>query len=320
MMNGTRILSALLALMLSACLVASADARKWRSRHVFGFHTHDYSRLFVNDDPRARAAEAVETARARTGGGAIGAVIDRLVRGCVQQAAQFQNWPFDEITRIVVPDEAQRGAMEALRTSAIWGAERLSAGCPQDAPAPPEARLETVQQAIDIATSTFDTVEPSLRTFYAALDDEQKARLLRDLTLTGSRGRDSDRYAERSERRNRWRGDAARGDEGNAWASICERLAAALRGWPIREIDRGVRLSEPQRVAFYDLVNSSLKAADKLAGTCPAETALTAPVRMASLRARLFAVREAVAAIRPALAQFYEALDQEQKVRFAAMR
>jgi hypothetical protein len=31
-------------------------------------------------------------------------------------------------------------------------------------------------------------------------------------------------------------------------------------------------------------------------------------------------VRQATAAIRPALTQFYEALDQEQKVQFAAMR
>ena len=41
---------------------------------------------------------------------------------------------------------------------------------------------------------------------------------------------------------------------------------------------------------------------------------------MAGLRARLATERAATAAIRPALAQFYEALDQEQKVRFAGWR
>jgi hypothetical protein len=40
---------------------------------------------------------------------------------------------------------------------------------------------------------------------------------------------------------------------------------------------------------------------------------------MATLRARLAAVRASTAAIRPALTRFYEALDQRQKVRFAAM-
>ena len=118
----------------------------------------------------------------------------------------------------------------------------------------------------------------------------------------------------------RRRGDSARGDDGNAWAGICERLTAALRGWPIREIERGVHLSEAQRGAFDELVNSSLRAADTLAGTCPAETALTPPVRLATMRARLAGVRQATVAIRPALTQFYETLDQGQKVRFAGMR
>jgi hypothetical protein len=38
---------------------------------------------------------------------------------------------------------------------------------------------------------------------------------------------------------------------------------------------------------------------------------------MAQLRARLAAVRHATGAIRPALIQFYEALDQGQKLHFA---
>ena len=79
-------------------------------------------------------------------------------------------------------------------------------------------------------------------------------------------------------------------------------------------------LSPPQRVALYELVTSSLKVADTLAGACPAGTALTPPARMALLRTRLAAVRQATAAIRPALTQFYEALDQGQKVQFAGMR
>jgi hypothetical protein len=69
--------------------------------------------------------------------------------------------------------------------------------------------------------------------------------------------------------------------------------STALRGWPLREIERRVRLSRPQRAALYELVSSSLKVADTLADACPADTALT---------------------------KFYEALDQGQKVNFAGMR
>jgi hypothetical protein len=87
----------------------------------------------------------------------------------------------------------------------------------------------------------------------------------------------------------------------------------------VREIERDVRLSSPQRVALYELVTTSLKAADTLASACPADAALTPVGRMETMRKRLAAVRVATAAIRPPLARFYEALDQGQKVRFAGM-
>src|SRR6516164_1172468 len=310
-------LHVLLVLTLSACLVSSsAEARRWHWRHFYRVYDYGYVVRPGDDGRRDRLSE--EIARARTGGG-FGAVIDRLIRGCVQQAAEFQNLPFDEITRIVAPDDTQRGALESLRASATAGAARVAAQCPQDEPAPPSARLEAVEQAIDTATATFAAIDPPLRAFYAALDDEQKARLLRDLTLSRSQAREGDRAAERFERRGRWQGvsGAARDGEANAWTDICERLTAALRGWPIHEIERRVGLSQPQRVAFYELVSASLKVADTLAGACPAETALTPPARLALLRARLAAVRQATVAIRPALTQFYEALDQGQKVQFA---
>jgi hypothetical protein len=44
------------------------------------------------------------------------------------------------------------------------------------------------EQAIDTVTSSYAAVEPPLRAFFAALDDEQKARLLRGLSTSG-RGR-----------------------------------------------------------------------------------------------------------------------------------
>lgn len=39
-------------------------------------------------------------------------------------------------------------------------------------------------------------------------------------------------------------------------------MTVALRGWPIRDVERNVRLSEIQRVSFYELVAASLKIAD----------------------------------------------------------
>jgi len=81
-----------------------------------------------------------------------------------------------------------------------------------------------------------------------------------------------------------------------------------------------MRLSDQQRIALYELATSSLRAAQKLAGSCPNKETLTPVRRMALLRAGLAAVRDATAAIEPALTRFYEALDEGQRVRFAGMQ
>jgi hypothetical protein len=168
-------------------------------------------------------------------------------------------------------------------------------------------------KAIDAAVAGFNSVQPVLQAFYGTLDDEQKARLLRDLTAVSTQ--------DKADRRNRLRAyaSAETKTDANQWGDMCEQLTAALRGWPLREIERNVRLSETQRVAFYKFVTASLKAADTLANSCPAETALTPVGRMDTMRKRLAAVREATVAIRSSLVRFYEALDSGQKQRFISM-
>jgi len=271
------------------------------------------------DWTRRREAERGDAALRPARGGPFAAVVEKLVRGCGQQGAEFENWPFDAIAQIVGADEKERTALAALRERAKKAAEQLAADCPQDVPAAPAARLEAVEQGIDAALAAFDTVEPALATFYGTLDDEQKARLYRDYSSRRDRAR---AYAAAREAAAREPTPSQARSQAAAppWSgAMCEELAAVLRGWPVREIERDVRLSSPQRVAFYELVTASLKAADTLGGACPAETALTPVGRMDAMRKRLAAVRAATAAIRPALTHFYEALDQGQKVRFAGM-
>ena len=308
------ILRALLALVLGCVLASSADARKWR---------------------RTISPEGVEV-HARASSGAFGTVIEELVRGCAQRGTELVNWPFDEIARIADPNELQRRALQALRDAAKEAAERLASDCPQQVPAAPSARLEAVEQGIDIALAAFATLQPAMQAFYGALDDEQKARLQRDMTMSAAPAPSAERSRERADQRSDQRREPRRGatrgtkpDDRLSGASriaapklgvgACEGFAAALRGWPIREIERSVQLSEQQRVAFYEFVTASLKAANTLVTACPAATAITPARRMEVMVARLAAVRAAIAAIQPALTRFYEALDQGQKMRFAGM-
>ena len=308
------ILRASLALVLGCVLASSADARKWR---------------------RTISPEGVEV-HARASSGAFGTVIEELVRGCAQRGTELVSWPFDDIARIADPNELQRRALQALRDAAKEAAERLASDCPQQVPAAPSARLEAVEQGIDIALAAFATLQPAMQAFYGALDDEQKARLQRDMTMSAAPAPSAQRSRERADQRSDQRREPRRGatrgtkpDDRLSGASriaapklgvgACEGFAAALRGWPIREIERSVQLSEQQRVAFYEFVTASLKAANTLVTACPAATAITPARRMEVMVARLAAVRAAIAAIQPALTRFYEALDQGQKMRFAGM-
>ena len=380
-MPRARILPALLVLARSMCLASSAEAR----RRYHGYHGHyggerysprstldEWRRMRESGDwqrgrenPRAApyderrrererddiapapAAARGDAALSRGRNGGFGATIDKLVRGCAAQAAEFENWPFDLITQTVGPDEAQRNALTALRNVSNQAAQQLANGCPQEIPAAPAARLEAVEQGIDVTLKAFDVVEPALQAFYGALNDEQKARLYREMASASDRNppqtsgrREVQDSREYSSRRHRWRDYAAareaaareaaardtaarntapRQQSAAGWSGVCEELAAALRNWPVREIERNVRLSSPQRIAFYELVTDSLKAADSLGSACLADAALTPAGRMETMRKRLAAVRAATAAILPALARFYEVLDQGQKVRFAGM-
>jgi LTXXQ motif family protein len=338
---------------------ASGDFRRGR----------DEWRRARDDDRRAReraaeraplrapltAAGVSAAALPRGRSGAFGATIDKLVRGCAVQAAEFENWPFDSISEAVAPNEAQRNALTALRDAAKAAAQRLASDCPQDILAAPAARLEAVEQGIDAALKAFDVVEPKLQAFYGALNDEQKARLYRDMGMPAAsnptattdaraaqavQGVQQDERRERrdySSRRHRGRDYAAAREAaareaaaartpaprqaaaGTGSGPMCAELAGVLRNWPVRETEQGVQLSAPQRVAFYELVTASLKAADTLGSACSAEAALTPVGRMDAMRKRLAAVRAATAAIRAPLARFYEALDQGQQVRFAGM-
>ena len=235
MFRGKVILPSLLGLALILSLVSSAEARRWRL-NFFGLHIYGYSPRSVvygysprSGVDRRNVANVVETERVSTGGGAVGALLDRLVRGCLQQAAEFQSWPYEAITQIASPDDAQRSALEALRASTTAAAERLSADCPRDEPAPSGERLVAAEQAIDTVTSSYAAVEPPLRAFFAALDDEQKARLLRGLSSSGPQAREGDRTPQRGERRSRRRGVSAAARDGEV----------NMGRWNLRELRRG---------------------------------------------------------------------------------
>ena len=189
--GGMRARTVAVALIAGACVVTllatSADAR-WRRYYDWGRYSArsepppetQSEAQFQREAWRRRDAEFADNGR-RGRGGAFGAVVERLIRGCAQQGLELKGWPFDMIAQVVAPDDAQRAALEALRDTARQAAEALASSCPQAVPAAPAARLEAVEQAIDAASVAFAAVQPALEGFYATLNDEQKARIVRGM-------------------------------------------------------------------------------------------------------------------------------------------
>jgi len=86
------------------------------------------------------------------------------------------DWPAAEIDQTVRPTEAQRASLLALQNAAAKAADILKASCLTDNPLTPPARLAAVGKRLDAMLQAVNTVRPALNDFYAALNDEQKAR------------------------------------------------------------------------------------------------------------------------------------------------
>jgi hypothetical protein len=285
-------------LVVGACLTTTAEARhrrSWQWTEPAPASAQYPSDATMDNNERRQRPDLVTSARLRRSNG-IAAVIERVIRGCAQQGFELANWPFGTIAKVVAPDQGQAAALEELRIATQQAADTLTTTCPQSVPAAPAAQLEAVEQSADAASDAFAVVQPALQGFYAKLDDEQKARLLRDMAAPDPQDQASRRerrrnYADGRRSRRYAEGDGSR--PAPTWGMLCEHVIVALRGWPIRDVERNVRLSETQRVSFYELVAASLKIADTLASTCPADDALTPARRLELLRQRLAAVRQA---------------------------
>jgi hypothetical protein len=104
------------------------------------------------------------------GWGGMGAVCDPRGAGLAQ-------WRVERIERLVNPNDAQRAALNELRTASTKAAEMIAAACPREFPASASARLELMEKRLDAMQQAIKTVRPAFDAFYATLNEEQKARV-----------------------------------------------------------------------------------------------------------------------------------------------
>jgi hypothetical protein len=104
------------------------------------------------------------------GGGGMGAV-------CDPRGAGLAEWRMKRIERLISPNDAQRAALNDLRTASAKAADIVAAACPREFPESATARLELMEKRLDAMQQAIKVVRPAFDAFYATLNDEQKARV-----------------------------------------------------------------------------------------------------------------------------------------------
>jgi hypothetical protein len=94
---------------------------------------------------------------------------------CSPRAAGLAEWRIDRIQRRVKLTDAQRPALDELRSASQKAAETIAAACPQDFPSTSSDRLSLMEKRMEAMLQAIKTVRPAFDKFYATLTPEQKA-------------------------------------------------------------------------------------------------------------------------------------------------
>jgi len=215
---------------------------------------------------------------------------------CSGAGAALIDWPIEQITQAVEPNDRQRGLLDELKNTTANAVEAMKSACPTDLPDTPTGRLAAMRARVEAMLQAVTQVRPALDRFYTSLSDEQKSRFNATQQTTPARGR------------------ASRTPRTPDLSQACGADVAAPV--PIDRIRRAVDPSESQAAALEALNEATRKAAEDLKASCTGEANLTPPGRVAAMEQRLKAALQALDVVQPALDRFYGSLSDEQKARF----
>jgi LTXXQ motif family protein len=166
--NAGIVFGLLIAVVLGAS--SNAEARRWRFLNRYNFDQNAPSEQNRNSGLRASSFNPQAVG--------FGAIVEQLIRGCIQESTELKTWPLDLVAQTVSPDEGQRNALEQMRSVAAKAGDTLASSCPSDVPAALPARFDALEQGLGSFIEALDSVRPTVELFYNSLNDEQKARLV----------------------------------------------------------------------------------------------------------------------------------------------
>ncbi|WMT73660.1 Spy/CpxP family protein refolding chaperone [Bradyrhizobium sp. Ash2021] len=92
-----------------------------------------------------------------------------------------------------------------------------------------------------------------------------------------------------------------------------------VAGLAIDQMQQAIQPNEVLRAALDGLANALIPAAQMIQASCPTQTALTAPGRLAVMQQRIGAMIMAASAVQQPLGKFYDLLEDEQEARLNAL-
>jgi hypothetical protein len=120
---------------------------------------------------------------------------------CGTGPAGLGSWDAGRIEKTLSIDGAQHRKFDDLKTASQRAIQYLSESCPKGDPVTPIGRLEASERRLSAMLEAVRTVQPALDDFYAALTDEQKARLASLETGNDGGAADHDRQGHARQRR-----------------------------------------------------------------------------------------------------------------------
>jgi hypothetical protein len=195
----------------------------------------------------------------------------------------------DRIEHAVAPTDAQKSALDALRSAFARALDYINTACPSDQTSTPLTRLDSMEDRLWAGRQALLTLRAPLDSFYKSLTDEQKAR------LNGPLGQNED-----------------------TGVPICQQQENP--DWPGTQIDRRLRPAPQQRPALEAVRTTLLGMSRLLSNSCPAATPSTPLDRLDAADKWLNTLLYAVVTVRAPLDGFYSSLTEAQKVRFATLK
>jgi len=217
---------------------------------------------------------------------------------CSTKASALTDWPIQQITELVQPDQAQQAALSDLKDATAKAVDTLQSACPDDLPSTPTGRLAAMDKRIGTMLLALSIVQPPMQRFYDSLSDEQKARF--NTVNTESQASTNSRRA-------------------NGLADLSQQCGEEMMKKtivPTERIAQAVNPTEAQSNALDALNEAASKAAEFLKANCSTAEPLSPTSRVVAMKQRLETMSEAIRIVEPALQNFYGSLTDEQKARF----